>query len=48
MSVLNALKSKYWEWIPTIMAGAFIAAVLLGCASTDDAGKYTKALEVLL
>lgn len=39
---------SYWEWIPTILAVAFIAAVLAGCAGRDDVGKYTKALEVLL
>lgn len=41
------MSRRYWEWIPTIMAVAFIAAVLFGCTSTDDASKYTKALEVL-
>lgn len=41
--------TRRWEWIPTIVAVAFIAAVLLGCAGRDDeVGKYTKALEVLL
>jgi len=47
MSALKVLK-RHWEWLPTIVAVAFIAAVLLGCAARDDVGKYTKALEVLL
>ncbi len=39
---------RHVEWIPTIVAVAFVAAVLLGCAGGDNVGKYTKALEVLL
>ncbi len=38
---------RYAEWIPTIVAVAFIAAVLLGCAG-HGAERYTHALEVLL
>lgn len=40
--------TRHWEWIPTIAAVAFIAAVLAGCAGGDNVGKYTTALEVLL
>lgn len=41
------MSRHYWEWIPTILAVAFIAAVLAGCIGHGPE-RYTKALEVLL